>query len=95
MKLKTFRLIKAIPTSINLAVAAQIQDAKTENIHEGNENWSTCTFLLDKQRQKHSICNQDNCNSKFAKLWNMESHKVQYFICTCNYVFVICKCITQ
>lgn len=37
MKLKTFRLIKAIPTSINLAVAAQIQDAKTENIHEGND----------------------------------------------------------
>lgn len=36
MKLKTFRLIKAIPTS-NLVVAAQIQDAKTENIHEGND----------------------------------------------------------
>lgn len=34
--LKNFRLIKDIPTN-NLVVAAQIQDAKTENIHEGND----------------------------------------------------------
>lgn len=36
MKFKTFRIIKATPSS-NLVVAAQIQDNRTENNHEGND----------------------------------------------------------